>query len=349
MFIIAIHNKRGGTGNTMLTAHLCEVACEVGLKVVAVSIDSTAELLRWRATTPTTTADFDVNGSVDADVIIMDVRSVEDPPLPPQVWIVPISDRLAELSAARMSDRVRGHLIWLGNMGYEPSVPAYLTEDVELARTMPFSRALERAAVQRSIIWSVPELAESPGAKALRETLRDILVRALTAEGKTLPFALQPVDVKIKALVASLAATVDDPPPPTPMERQTAALVDVARATLAGESFTVAPDIARAVSTMAYKTVDVWLADLHRAGFELACGLTSPEALARRIGPVVAMAPTAKLGVETVLRFARTPGRARVATLVQLAVACGQSDLIRVRPRGDQTTWPESHAPHTVN
>jgi hypothetical protein len=347
MIIIALHNKRGGTGNTMLTAHLCEIACEVGLKVVAVSIDPQGELLHWRTTTPTTTVDFDVNGSVDADVIVMDVQSCKEPPLPPHVWIVPISDRTAELNAARMSDRLRGHLIWLGNMGYAPTVPAYLAGDVELAKPMPYSRALDRAAIQRTIIWSLPELAESPGAKALREALRDVLVRALTAEGMTLPFALQPVD--IKALVASLAATVDDPPPPTLLERQTAALVDVARATLAGESFTVAPDIAKAVSTMAYKTVDVWLADLHRAGFELVCGLTTPEALARRISPDVAMAPTAKLGIETVLRFARTPGRTRVATLVQLAVACGQSDLIQVRPRGDQTTWPESQAPHTVN
>jgi hypothetical protein len=50
--------------------------------------------------------------------------------------------------------------------------------------------------------------------------------------------------------------------PPSPFMRTFTALVDQVRAELSDQPFKVTPDIASAVSAMAYKTVDFWFASL---------------------------------------------------------------------------------------
>jgi hypothetical protein len=64
--IIAFHNSKGGVGTTMLAAHMCELARELGLRVVAVSAAIGDGLLRWYEP-ETPSVDFDPESSGAAD------------------------------------------------------------------------------------------------------------------------------------------------------------------------------------------------------------------------------------------------------------------------------------------
>ena len=136
------------------------------------------------------------HGQTDADLLVLDVQSHAVPPPIVDVWVVPICDRTSNENAADVSDRLRGHLIWLGNMGREVVVPAALAEQVELALPMPYSRALAQAADGQAILWNVPELSESAGARSLRASLLDVLRRAYRAVGQAVPPGLDPASSK---------------------------------------------------------------------------------------------------------------------------------------------------------
>jgi hypothetical protein len=191
--IIAFHNFKGGVGTTTLVTHTCALARDCGINVVGVSVDFKQELPRWLERTKIGCIELDLqHGHTDAELIVLDVQSHSAPPLNPDVWIVPICDGPSNRSASAVSDRLRGHLIWLGNKGHAPIVPACLTEDVELATPMPYSRALAQTAGRRDVLWNVPELADSAGAWALRASLLDVLRRAYLAVHETLPPGLLP-------------------------------------------------------------------------------------------------------------------------------------------------------------
>ncbi len=186
--IIAFHNFKGGVGTTTLTAHTCVLAKECGISVVGVSVDFKQELPHWLERTQIDCIELDLqHGHTDAELIVLDVQSHTNPPLMPDVWVMPICDRLSNENAGDVSDRLRGHLIWLGNMGRTAIVPSHLAEVVELASPMPYSRALAQAAERHDILWSVPELAGSAGARALRASLLDVLRRSYVAVGELLP------------------------------------------------------------------------------------------------------------------------------------------------------------------
>ncbi len=196
--IIAFHNFKGGVGNTTLVAHTCALARACGLSVVGMSIDHKQELPRWLAGTQVDCVELDLkHGQADADLLVLDVQSHTTPPPIADVWVVPICDRLSNENAADVSDRLRGHLIWLGNMGREVVVPAALAEHVELALPMPYSRALAQAADGQAILWNVPELAESAGARSLRASLLDVLRRAYRAVGQAVPPGLDPASSRV--------------------------------------------------------------------------------------------------------------------------------------------------------
>ena len=191
--IIAFHNFKGGVGTTIFAAHTCALARELGIQVAGVAVDFKQELPRWLEGSQIPCIEIDLeHGHSDADLIVLDVQSHAEPPLAPDVWVLPICDRTSAENAVDVSDRLQGHLIWLGNKGRKATLPACLAEEVELALPMPYSRALHQAAEQRGIIWNIPELAHSSGARALRATLRDVLMRAFVAAGETLPSALKP-------------------------------------------------------------------------------------------------------------------------------------------------------------
>lgn len=328
--IIAFHNFKGGVGTTTLAAHTCALARDCGLDVVGVSVDFKQELPRWLERAELGCIELDLkHGHTDADLIVLDVQSHSTPPLNPDVWVVPICDGPSNRNAGEVSDRLRGHLIWLGNKGHPVIVPAFLTEDVELATPMPYSRALAQTTERGDFIWNVPDLADSAGARVLRASLLDVLRRAYLAVHATVPPGLLPGTMK--ALTAGeVLARID---PPSPFMRTFTALIEQVQAQLHNQPFEVAPEIASALSVMAYKTVDAWFGSLHHAGLELTHGQTSPQALARSLGVNVAHAAGARLGAGTVQRFTEQPDRARVSTLVRLAVASGQTHLLELRPR----------------
>ena len=160
--IIAFHNSKGGVGTTTLVTHTCALARDCGIDVVGVSIDVKQELPRWLERAQIGCIELDLqHGHTDADLIVLDVQSHSAPPLNPDVWIVPICDGPSNRIAGEVSDRLRGHLIWLGNKGHTPIVPAFLADDVELATPMPYSRALAQAAARHDVLWNVPALANS--------------------------------------------------------------------------------------------------------------------------------------------------------------------------------------------
>jgi hypothetical protein len=85
-------------------------------------------------------------------------------------------------------------------MGREVVVPASLADQVELALPMPYSRALAQAAEDQAIMWNVPELAESAGARSLRASLLDVLRRAYRAVGNAVPPGLASTSSGVQAL-----------------------------------------------------------------------------------------------------------------------------------------------------
>lgn len=191
--IIAFHNFKGGVGTTTLVAHTCALAKACGIHVVGMSVDYKEELPRWLAGTQIECVELDLkHGQTDADLLVLDVQSHAVPPPIVDVWVVPICDRTSNENAADVSDRLRGHLIWLGNMGRQVVVPASLADQVELALPMPYSRALAQTAEAQEILWNNPNLVESAGARSLRASLLDVLRQAYRAVGQAVPPGLDP-------------------------------------------------------------------------------------------------------------------------------------------------------------
>ncbi len=199
--IIAFHNFKGGVGTTTLVAHTCALAKACGLTVVGMSVDFKHELPRWLAGSQIDCVELDLqHGHIDADLLVLDVQSHAAPPPIADVWVVPICDRMSNDNAADVADGLRGHLIWLGNMGHQVVVPASFTDQVDLAPPVPYSRALAQAAEDQALVWNVPELAESAGARSLRASLLDVLRRAYRAVGMAVPPGLASTSSGVQAL-----------------------------------------------------------------------------------------------------------------------------------------------------
>ena len=112
----------------------------------------------------------------DADILVIDVQTASAPPVAPDVWLVPVANRLAQEHATALTDRLRGEVFWIPMMSYELTLPRYL-EDVTVLPPVPFSRAI--ATSQQGTVWGDPELALTPGAQALRESLTQLLTATL--------------------------------------------------------------------------------------------------------------------------------------------------------------------------
>ena len=184
--IIAIHNTKGGVGSTTLAAHLCALGRDLGWKVDAMSVDPTKELhrhlkpLEIRCLDPES---LDREAATDdGDLLVIDVQTASSPPVVPDVWLVPVSCRLALEHAKALTDRLKGEVFWLPTMSYEVTVPSYL-DGVEVLPSVPYSRAIIKAGSQPGTVWSDPELALTPGAQALRESLTQLLSATLGSRG----------------------------------------------------------------------------------------------------------------------------------------------------------------------
>jgi len=184
--IIAIHNTKGGVGSTTLAAHLCALGRDLGWKVDAMSADPTKELHRHLKPLEIRCLDPDSldreAAADDGDFLVIDVQTASSPPVPPDVWLVPISCRLALEHAKALTDRLIGDVFWIPTMSCEVTVPAYL-EGVQVLPSVPYSRAIIKAASQQETVWSDAELALTPGAQALREALTQLLTATLGSRG----------------------------------------------------------------------------------------------------------------------------------------------------------------------
>ena len=107
--IIAFHNFKGGVGSTTLAAHMCVLAQELGIKVAGVSVDFTQELPRWLSGSGIPSIEIDLeHGESDADLIVMDVHSQDEPPLRPDVWVLPICDNALSMPVRTRVNLPRG-------------------------------------------------------------------------------------------------------------------------------------------------------------------------------------------------------------------------------------------------
>lgn len=389
--IIAFYNFKGGVGTTTLVAHTCALAQELGLRVAGVSADFRYELPRWLGTLKIPCITPDRAEDEGFDLIVIDVQSHSEPPIEPDVWVLPISDAASAERACEVSDRLQGPLIWLGNKGRRaPEVPTYLLGAVEVARPMPYSRALDRANLTYSIVWNVPELAGAAGAWALRASLENVLDRAFAARGSSLSRAV--VLAKMRHTFDELAATraaaeachgevrgalevlktraeaarvpvaqpvgltagqvlrMTEAEPPRVTDPGLDAVLSQVRALLANEPDPLSPNEVRLAAVTGRKTVDEWLASLARAGHELVCGLRTAQQIAERLSPSVEVGYRALLHPQTILRFKIRPGRARLDTLVRIAIASGRADILELR--GSERTVDQPPAgpgwPHTA-
>lgn len=183
MITIAIHNTKGGVGTTTLAAHLCFLGKERSLHVAGVADPRAADLAAYLAV-----ADIRcLHGSAEltqltdleaTDLLVLDRPDLDTLPIDPDLWIIPITDRAGIDHAAALSDRLLGKIVWLGNHSRALTrldIPYYLLDDVTLTATIPYSHAIAYSTERLRSVWSAPDLAQSPGARALRSTLDALL------------------------------------------------------------------------------------------------------------------------------------------------------------------------------
>lgn len=349
--IIAFYNDDDRT--TGLVAHTCVLLADTGHTVAGVMSEHVRPLLpRYleRTNIPVLDASRAAEGAYDVRVI--DLRSYCTPPLTPDVWILPIT-RVSLARALDATDRIEGRVILLGIDGFVvhySDLPHHLFPGVRITQALPFSRALDRAWREREIVWNDPQLATSPGAAGLRDTLAALLDRALhpcpwdffrTEEWVRAGSPMGGPDVAASSTVQDADRPTQAPvaalPAPAP-ERQLsdpglAALLDRTRSLVTGTASTQSPSEARLARSIGSRTVGEWLVSLTRTGLELACGAACAEQIVREILPKAATAKKAGIHLSTLKRLLAQPGRARLATLMRLAVVAGRVDLFEVRER----------------
>ena len=207
--IIAVHNTRGGVGTTTIAAHLCKLIQALNITVDAMSVDPTQELQRWLKPLGVPLIEPDrlspqarQGDETFAEVLVIDVHTSQVSPVLPDLWIVPISDRLAYEHAVQLSDALSGDVVWLPMKGRaldHADMPGYLKNAITIAPQVPFSRAIRAADENGRLVWDDPDLADTAGALALRRSLRQVLDTAgLTSADP----ALQLVPVAAGALRA---------------------------------------------------------------------------------------------------------------------------------------------------
>lgn len=111
------------------------------------------------------------------------------------------------------------------------------------------------------------------------------------------------------------------------------ALIKQVRAQLHDELSPLDYPAFKLASATGRQTVDAWLDALRRDGRVLACGHDTACELARSLHPGRHIAYRARLHFSTIARFEQRPGRARLDTLVRIAVACDRADLLELRLR----------------
>jgi hypothetical protein len=175
--IIAVHNFKGGIGSTTIALHLAYLAQKAGHKVGGASVDFKKDLERFLA--PLGIPCVDPNDKTsELDHLIMDVQSHTEMPFGADVTVAPITGRISAERALELSDRTRDQVLWVSNMGGTvPKIPEHLTGNTKVLAPIPFSHAIA-ACPEGSIIWEHPDLADSPGARALRVSLLEVLAIA---------------------------------------------------------------------------------------------------------------------------------------------------------------------------
>lgn len=227
--IIAVHNFKGGIGTTMIAAHMCILAREKGLRVAGMSAEFKKELPLFLAPVGIRCVDPGRDEGGDYDLIVVDLHSHKEVcPVPVDAWILPIANRTSLERACELSDRRMGSLVWIGNRRRvtDKDVPRYLRGVVHVAPPIPNSRAIAIAGDELRHVWHDDELAQSPGGRALRASLNEILAHlgvteaAAAARAKddeilsALDRALTKLRVKTTTESATPAEEVPEVPPP---------------------------------------------------------------------------------------------------------------------------------------
>lgn len=186
-------------------------------------------------------------------------------------------------------------------------------------------------------------------AARLRRVAADVAAARITVEANHagLKSALDVIKANVEAARAPDVAAESEPvqedmvTSPGEVLRQTetvfdeglSALIQQVRAQLRDEPSPLDYPAFKLASATGRQTVDAWLEALHRDGRELACGHDTARELARSLHPGRHIAYRARLHFSTIARFEQRPGRARLDTLVRIAVACDRADLLELRLR----------------
>ncbi len=185
--IIAFHNEKGGVGSTSLSAHLCGLAREHGIRVAGISVDPTVELRGWIE--PLGIPWIDGLGAQEPDddvqLLVADIHGqARDIPLEPDLWVIPIDGRMSYEQAIGLSDRLNGPILWMPNHIHGSSffaryeVPRSTGQVDQLFPGVPRSHAIATAGADRGLVWATGDGARSPGARYLRSALKTVLERA---------------------------------------------------------------------------------------------------------------------------------------------------------------------------
>jgi hypothetical protein len=164
MKIVAFYNFKGGVGSTTYTKHTCIRAREHGLAVVGASLGHLHDLQNHLRRADVPWQDGLVSLPETCDLLVLDVYAQSElvDVIKPDLWVMPMYDRMAVDNAVRILPSLQGPAWWLPSHGHHQfHIPAGAQGRVTLARPVPASDAMRTSYEEQVPVW-----ATHPGSEA---------------------------------------------------------------------------------------------------------------------------------------------------------------------------------------
>ncbi|MBL9106476.1 MAG: hypothetical protein JNL82_36470 [Myxococcales bacterium] len=175
---IAFHNFRGGAGSTTYASNATIYAAERGLQAIGATLGFRHDFGHHLAHADVPWCDGIVGLPHVGDLLVLDVHShckLIDV-VRPDLWVMPITDRIAVDHAVRILPQLAGPILWVPTKGFrDPQVPEEWAERVAVSPPIPRSEVFSHSYVSQRPVWVTHP--RSAVAAAMKRLFRDMLAR----------------------------------------------------------------------------------------------------------------------------------------------------------------------------